>query len=86
MTAATPEEGPGSEPDVPVDAASAAIEGSLPDILAIIESAKARGGMESMERFVAKALPGAEEAEIREASRDWPSIDINTRVWKLPLA
>ena len=68
MTAATPEEGSGSEPDVPVDAASAAIEGSLPDILAIIESAKARGGMESMERFVAKALPGAEEAEIREAS------------------
>lgn len=43
-------------------------EGNLPDILAIIESAKARGGLESMERFVAKALPGAEETEIREAS------------------
>ena len=44
------------------------LEGSLPDILAIIESAKARGGIESMERFVAKALPEAEEAEVKEAS------------------
>jgi hypothetical protein len=44
------------------------VEGHLPDILAIIESAKARGGVESMERFVAKALPAAEEAEVQEAS------------------
>jgi uncharacterized membrane protein YkvA (DUF1232 family) len=43
-------------------------DGSIPDILAIIESAKARGGMESMQRFIAKALPEAEEAEVREAS------------------
>jgi uncharacterized membrane protein YkvA (DUF1232 family) len=43
-------------------------EGALPDILAIIESAKARGGMESLERFIRKALPEAEEAEVREAA------------------
>lgn len=46
----------------------ASLEGSLPDILAIIESAKARGGIESLERFVAKALPEAEEAEVKETS------------------
>lgn len=43
-------------------------DGSIPDILAVIESAKARGGLENMERFIAKALPEAEEAEVREAS------------------
>lgn len=43
-------------------------EGALPDILAIIESAKARGGLESLERFIRKALPEAEEAEVREAA------------------
>ncbi len=45
------------------------LEGSIPDILAIIESAKARGGIDAMERFVAKALPEAEEAEVQEASQ-----------------
>ena len=42
--------------------------GKLPDILAIIESAKARGGIESLQRFIAKALPDAEQAEIEEAA------------------
>jgi hypothetical protein len=54
----------------PIDGprSGASLEGNLRDILAIIESAKARGGTESMERFVARALPEAEEAEVREAS------------------
>ena len=59
--------------DDPVEPATEAIpepgkgpEGSLPDILAIIESAKARDGIESMERFVAKALPDAEAEERHE--------------------
>lgn len=43
-------------------------EGALPDILAIIESAKARGGVESLARFIRKALPEAEDAEVREAA------------------
>jgi uncharacterized membrane protein YkvA (DUF1232 family) len=42
--------------------------GSIPDILAIIESAKARGGVEALQRFAAKALPEAEEAEVREVA------------------
>lgn len=42
--------------------------GSIPDILAIIESAKARDGIEALERFVAKALPEAEEFEVAEAA------------------
>lgn len=42
--------------------------GSIPDILAVIESAKARGGAEMLERFVANSLPRAEELEVREAS------------------
>ena len=46
----------------------AAAGGSIPDILAVIESAKARGGMEALERHVSKALPGAEEMEAREAA------------------
>jgi hypothetical protein len=41
---------------------------ALPDILAVIESAKARGGIEGLQRFVAKALPEAEEFEIEEAA------------------
>ncbi len=41
--------------------------GSIADILAVIESAKARGGVEALERFIAKALPDAERAEIVEA-------------------
>jgi uncharacterized membrane protein YkvA (DUF1232 family) len=44
------------------------IDGSIPDILAIIESAKARGGVEALERFIAKALPEAEEFEVEEAA------------------
>jgi len=42
--------------------------GSIPDILAVIESAKARGGMEALERFIARALPEAREAEVSEAA------------------
>lgn len=47
---------------------SRGVAGSIPDILAIIESAKARGGIDALERFIAKALPEAEEAEVKEAA------------------
>ena len=38
------------------------------DIMAIIESAKARGGMDALRKFITKALPEAEEAEVAEAA------------------
>ena len=41
---------------------------SLTDIQAVIESAKARGGMDALERFIQKRLPEAEAAEVREAA------------------
>jgi hypothetical protein len=44
------------------------VVGSLSDILAIIESAKARGGMEGLERYISKALPDATETEVVEAA------------------
>ena len=37
------------------------ITGALPDILAIIESAKARGGVEALRKFIAKTLPESED-------------------------
>lgn len=52
----------------PEHAELAGAGGAIPDILAVIESAKARGGTEGLERFVAKALPEAEEAEVHEAA------------------
>lgn len=52
----------------PEEAELAGVGGSIPDILAVIQSAKARGGVEALERFVAKALPEAEEAEVVEAA------------------
>lgn len=42
--------------------------GTLTDIQAVIESAKSRGGMEALERYIQKRLPEAEEAEVREAA------------------
>ena len=47
---------------------SGELGGSIPDILAVIESAKARGGAEAMRRFVEKAIPEAEEFEVAEAT------------------
>ena len=52
----------------PEEAELGEVGGSIPDVLAVIQSAKARGGMEALERFVAKALPEAEEAEVAEAA------------------
>lgn len=43
-------------------------QGSLPDILAVIESAKVRGGLRALERHIAKSLPDAEPAEVGEAA------------------
>jgi hypothetical protein len=42
--------------------------GSLSDILAVIESAKARGGIDALERFIARALPEAGQGEVEEAA------------------
>lgn len=42
--------------------------GKLDDIIAIIESAKARGGQELLEKYVAQALPESDAAEVREAA------------------
>ncbi len=53
----------------PEEAELAEVGGSIPDVLAVIQSAKARGGTEALERFVAKALPEAEEAEVAEAAQ-----------------
>ena len=44
------------------------VTGALPDILAIIESAKARGGIEALRKFIAKVLPESEESEVAEAA------------------
>jgi hypothetical protein len=42
--------------------------GTLADIVAIIESAKARGGTEALEKHIAKTLPEATPAEVQEAA------------------
>lgn len=52
---------PQREPDI-------VFTGALADIVAIIESAKARGGRKALKKHAAKMLPGATEAEIREAA------------------
>lgn len=44
------------------------VVGALPDVLAIIESAKARGGLSGLERHIARALPEATPAEAAEAA------------------
>jgi uncharacterized membrane protein YkvA (DUF1232 family) len=48
--------------------AQAALNGTLADIVAIIESAKARGGQGALEKYIAKALPEADAREVREAA------------------
>jgi len=42
--------------------------GNIPDILAVIESAKARGGLDALEKHIAKVLPEANESEVRQAT------------------
>ena len=58
----------GGQIDPEQDDVTGEFTGTIADILAIIESAKARGGMDALERFVAKNLPDSEESEIREAA------------------
>jgi uncharacterized membrane protein YkvA (DUF1232 family) len=41
---------------------------NLSDIQAVISSAKARGGIEVLERFIRRRLPEAEDAEVHEAA------------------
>ncbi len=55
------------EPD-PQPEGDVEFTGTLADIVAIIESAKARGGREALEKHAAKVLQGATEAEVREAA------------------
>jgi len=60
----------GSEAREPSPAPSGVGEGHGPleDILAVIESAKARGGRDALEAFVSDALPASDEREVREAA------------------
>lgn len=44
------------------------VPGAIPDILAIIESAKTRGGTEGLERFIARSLPDSDDEEVRQAA------------------
>lgn len=46
----------------------ARVSGTLADILAVIESAKARGGVEGLEKHIAKSLREAEQAEVAQAA------------------
>ena len=41
---------------------------TLADILAVIDSAKARGGQEALRTYIAKMLPESEESEVDEAA------------------
>ena len=52
----------------PERASEAALNGTLADIVAIIESAKARDGRGALEKHIARTLPEAEASEVREAS------------------
>lgn len=42
---------------------------NLTNVQAVIESARARGGMEALERFIRRRLPEAEAAEVEEAAQ-----------------
>jgi len=55
-------------PEHPRDAGPERLTGSLADILAIIESAKARDGMKGLRRFVEQAIPEADPDEVRQAA------------------
>jgi uncharacterized membrane protein YkvA (DUF1232 family) len=48
--------------------ADAALSGTLADVVAIIESAKARDGRGALERHIARTLPEADPSEVREAA------------------
>lgn len=41
---------------------------TLTDIQAVIESAKTRGGMDALQKFIRRRLPEAEDAEVAEAA------------------
>lgn len=47
---------------------STGASGTLADILAVIESAKTRGGLEGLEKHLARSLRDAEEAEVEQAA------------------
>ena len=52
----------------PAQDGAAELTRTIADILAIIESAKARGGMDALERFISNSRPDSEESEVREAA------------------
>lgn len=43
-------------------------EGHLADIQAVIQSARARGGTQALERYLTKRLPESDAAEVKEAA------------------
>ena len=57
-----------SEPSEREPSDEAAADGALADIIAIIESAKARDGRGALEKHIARTLPEADPAEVREAA------------------
>lgn len=42
--------------------------GQVTDVQAVIDSARARGGMEALEKFIRRRLPEAEDSEVHEAA------------------
>ena len=57
-----------SEQSEQKEPAEAVASDALADIIAIIDSAKARDGRGALEKHIAKALPESEPAEVREAT------------------
>jgi len=60
VTGTSPDEGPTEGTRAP--------RMQISDVQAVIESARARGGMDALEKFIRRRLPEAEDEEIREAA------------------
>jgi uncharacterized membrane protein YkvA (DUF1232 family) len=58
----------GTSPDTDPLAGAPTPGGHISDVQAVIESARARGGMETLEKFIRRRLPEAESSEVREAA------------------
>ena len=56
-----------SAPDEPTGDAQAG-RSAIPDILAVIASAKARGGVEALRRFISRSLSDSEAQEVEDAT------------------
>jgi len=58
----------GTSPEADPMASTPFPHGQITDVQAVIESARARGGMETLEKFIRRRLPEAEASEVREAA------------------